>query len=153
MIIAKAVIPNQYWILRKDDRKIGNIEADPSGGFQVKILDRVEKFKTIATLKKRTAIDFEPSQRRRTTVCESLVHGYPTTSRPYNAIYDVKHRVPLWTKEPRSKSWYTAGWYRIKQGRSWTVEQCPKLITIERYPYQGPFYTQEEAERNGTAHQ
>ena len=36
MIVEKPVIPNQYWILKQDDRKIGNIEAGPDG-FQVRI--------------------------------------------------------------------------------------------------------------------
>ena len=53
--------------------------------------------------------------------------------------------MPLWTHEPRSKSWYAAGWYQVKQGRSWTTEFCPKLITLQRYPYRGPFYTEEQA--------
>ena len=147
MIVAKTVIPNQYWILRQDDQKIGNIEADPSGGFQVKIRDQVEKFKTIHTIKKKVDISFEPQYRKSTTRTDNSVHGFPTTHKPYNAVYDVKHHVPLWTREPRSKSWYAAGWYKVKQGRNWTVVNCPKLIAIQRYRYQGPYMTQEEAER------
>ena len=153
MIVAKAVIPNQYWILRKDDRKVGNIEADPSGGFQVRINNQVEKYKTIRILKQRVPIDFEPVTKPRARVSGNEVNGYHTTSKPYNAIYDVKHQVPLWTREERSKSWYAAGWYRVKQGRTWTVEECPKLIMLERYQYQGPFLTEAEARANEPTHQ
>ena len=153
MIVAKAVIPNQYWILRKDDRKVGNIEADPSGGFQVRIYNQVERYKTIRTLKQRVNIDFEPVAKSRPKVLGNEVNGYHTTSKPYNAIYDVKHQVPLWTREERSKSWYAAGWYRVKQGRTWTVEECPKLIMLERYEYQGPFLTEAEARANEPTHQ
>jgi hypothetical protein len=153
MIVAKAVIPNQYWILKQDDRKVGNIEADPSGGFQVKINNQVERFKTIRTIKQRVAIDFEPVVKPRTRVTGNEVNGYPTTSKPYNAIYDVRHQVPLWTREERSKSWYAAGWYRVKQGRHWTIEECPKLIMLERYEYQGPFHTEAEARAHEPAHQ
>lgn len=147
MIIAKPVIPNQYWILRDNDRKIGNIEADPSGGFQVKINNRVEKFKTITTIKKKVDINFEPLQKKKQEPISNSVNGYHTTHRPYNAIYDVKHQVPLWTREPRSRSWYAAGWYRVQQGRNWIVIECPKLIMLERYDYQGPFHTQQAAEQ------
>ena len=38
MILAKPVVENQYWILKKDDRKIGQVEA-VKDGFDVKILD------------------------------------------------------------------------------------------------------------------
>jgi hypothetical protein len=74
-----------------------------------------------------------------------LANAYPTREQAYNAIYDVKHQVPLWTREPRSKSWYAAGWYQVRQGRSWQVEFCPKLITLQRYAYRGPYYTEEQA--------
>lgn len=144
MIVAKAVIPNQYWILKDNDRKVGNIEAD-ADGFQVKINDKIQKYKTIRTIKQSIHIDFEPMVYNRAKAVTNEVNGYPTTGRPYNAIFDVKHQVPLWTREPRSKSWYTAGWYKVKQGRNWSVVECPKLITLERYPYKGPFVTEAEA--------
>lgn len=153
MIVAKPVIPNQYWILRQDDQKIGNIEAGPDG-FQVKIQGRVENFKTIHTIKKTVPIEFESASRPRSQMPnEKTAYGYPTTGRSYNAIYDVKHQVPLWTKESRSKSWYAAGWFRILQGRRWNSVLCPKLIMLERYQYQGPFHTKEEAETHEPAHQ
>jgi hypothetical protein len=144
MIIAKAVIPNQYWILKQDDRKVGNIEAGPDG-FQVRINNEVQKYKTINTIKQRVHIDFENVARVQAAAPTNEVNGYPTSDTPYNAIYDVKHQVPLWTREPRSKSWFTAGWYRVHNGRTWSVVQCPKLIMLERYTYKGPFRTKEEA--------
>jgi hypothetical protein len=63
----------------------------------------------------------------------------------YNPIWDVQHKLPLYTKNKKSRSWYAAGWYQVKQRRTWTIEQSPKLITLQRYQYQGPFYTKEEA--------
>ena len=153
MIVAKPVIPNQYWILRQDDQKIGNIEAGPDG-FQVKIRGHVEKYKTIHTIKKNVAIEFESAAVPRTHKgTDKMAYGYPTTSRPHNSIYDVKHQVPLWTKESRSKSWYAAGWFRVLQGRRWTSVLCPKLIMLERYRYQGPFHTKEEVETHEPTHQ
>jgi hypothetical protein len=73
------------------------------------------------------------------------VQGYPSGSRVYNPIWDVQHKLPLYTKNKKSRSWYAAGWYQVKQRRTWTIEQSPKLITLQRYQYQGPFYTKEEA--------
>lgn len=145
MLLAKAVIPNQYWILREDDRKVGNIEVVP-GGVQVKINNQIEHFKNIRTLKQRVKIDWEPAPKARPHDPGNMVYGYPTTSQPYNGIFNVKFQAPLWTKEPRSKSWFAAGWYRIRQGRSWSIVQCPKLIALERYTYQGPFRTEAEAQ-------
>lgn len=144
MIVAKAVIPNQFWILKENNEKVGNIEAGPDG-YQVKIHNEIKQFKTIRTIKQRENIDFEPAITKKPAVVTNQVHGYPTPSFPHNAIFDVKHQIPLWTKEIRSKSWYAAGWFRIKLNRNWSVVQCPKLITLQRYPYEGPFMTEEEA--------
>jgi len=146
MLLAKTVIPNRYWILRDADRKVGNIEAGPDG-FQVKINNEVQTFKSMHTIRKKVAIDFEVVENLHRPTIKNQVHGYPTKTQPYNAIYDIKHQVPLWTKELRSKSWYAAGWYRVKQGRSWVVVFCPKLIALERYPYQGPFHDQAQTEQ------
>jgi hypothetical protein len=144
MIVAKPVIPNQFWILKDGDHKVGNIEIAP-GGFSVKIGDHVQSYKSINTIKQKVKINFETVDRPVKEKDVDKAHGFPTDGHAHNAIYDVKHQVPLWTREPRSKSWYSAGWYRVKQGRKWTVEFCPKLITLQRYPYQGPFYTEEQA--------
>lgn len=144
MIIAKPVIPNQFWILKDGDTKVGNIEASPKG-FDVKINNQVQSFKSIGNIKQKVAISFEPTVKKPKIANANSVHGFPTSGKPFNAIFDVKHQVPLWTKEPRSKSWYAAGWYCVKHGRNWTIELCPKLITLQRYPYAGPFYTEEEA--------
>ena len=144
MIIAKAVVPNQYWILKENDRKIGNIEAGPEG-FSVKIKNQITCFKTLSMVKQRAGIDFEPAAKRSKPE-PNQVHGYPTVQHPYNPIFDVKRQLPLWTQEEKSKSWFAAGWYRVKTGRSWEIVQCPKLITLQRYPYAGPFYTKEEAD-------
>jgi hypothetical protein len=145
MIVSKTVIPNQFWILKQNDRKVGNIEAG-ADGFSVRIGSQVSSYKNINTIKQKIAIAFEPIARNaQHSKVENTVHGFPTSDTAYNAIYDVKHQVPLWTREPRSKSWYAAGWYCVKQGRTWTIELCPKLITLQRYPYRGPFYTEEQA--------
>ena len=145
MIVAKPVVPNQFWILKQNDRKVGNIEASAEG-FSVKIGDQVNSYKTINTIKQKIAIAFEPVVKKLGSVTiGNTVHGFPTDGIAHNAIYDVKHQVPLWTREPKSKSWYAAGWYLVKQGRSWTTELCPKLITLQRYPYQGPYHTEEQA--------
>lgn len=144
MIVAKTIIPNQFWILKDGDHKIGNIEITP-GGFSVKIGDHVQSYKSISTIKQKAMINFEHVAQQGDTKELDKAHGFPTDGPAYNAIYNVKHQVPLWTKEPKSKSWYAAGWYQVKQGRNWTIELCPKLITLQRYPYQGPYYTEAQA--------
>jgi len=97
MIIAKPVIPNQFWILKDGENKVGNIEAGPNG-FAVKIGNQIQSYKTISTIKQKVAISFE-SINSTVVSTDKTVHGYPTDGETHNAIFDVKHQVPLWTKE------------------------------------------------------
>ena len=142
MLVAKTVADKQFWILQKDNRKVGNIEAW-DGGFQVRIDNQVKQFKTIKLAAREENIVFE-SETKSSKPSTSDVHGFPVVSKCYNPVWDVAHRLPLYTKTRKSKSWFAAGWYSIKRGRNWKIVQDPKLIALQRYPYQGPFRTKQE---------
>ncbi len=138
MITAKPVINDQYWILRKDDVKVGNIEAEP-GGYSLVINNRGKKFKTLNAIKEEVPINFEVIRTSEQPVDENQVYNYPTSEYPYNAMFDVKHGIPIWTDSEKSKSWFAAGWYLVKTHKKWKPQFCPKLIMLQRYPYHGPF--------------
>jgi len=143
MIQALPVVANRFWILKKDDRKIGQVEAEDDG-VVVRIQDQVVRYKTIKMAGRAANIEFEKANR---PVKQSVnhVHGYQVSGRVYNPLWDVKHRLPLFTRDSKSKSWYAAGWYTVKQHKNWKAVQNPKLISLQRYPYQGPFHTEGEA--------
>ena len=144
-LIAKPVIDKQFWILQDGNQKVGNIEAC-AGGYQVKINNQVAQFKTIRMAAQRVNIQFETKNKPVTTkINQNLVHGFPASGRIHNPVWDVKMKLPIYTKTKKSKSWFAAGWYQIKKGRTWTVAQDPKLIVLQRYPYAGPFSNEEQA--------
>ena len=144
-LIAKPVIDRKYWILQENNQKVGNVEAC-DGGYQVRINNQVAQFKTIRMVEQRVHVQFEPGVKIVKSRPETnLVHGYPVAGRIYNPMWDVPKKLPVYTKTNKSKSWFAAGWYRVKKGRNWTVVQGPKLILLQRYPYSGPFYTKETA--------
>jgi hypothetical protein len=143
MIVAKPVVKDQYWILKENNQKVGEI-ASANGELVVKFKDPT-RFKTFK-MNGRVApgIEFEPPVERSDSE-KNFVHGYEVKGLVFNPVWDVKQRLPLFTREDKSKSWYAAGWYLVKQHRNWKAVQHPKLITLQRYPYQGPFFTKEEA--------
>lgn len=143
MILAKPVIADRYWILKQDNHKVGEIEAGDDG-YTVKIQNTVKRYTTIKMLDREANIKFEPAATT-SVPADNQAYGYNTGTRVFNVLWDVKHRLPLFTKEDNSKSWFAAGWYRVKQHRNWKTVQNPKLITLQRYAYQGPFHTKEEA--------
>jgi hypothetical protein len=143
MIEAKPIIDNRYWILKKDDRKVGTVEADDQG-FRVRIDDHTQRFQTIPMVRRNTDIDFQPAFRI-TPQPRDQAYGYDTGCRVHNAMWDVRRRIPLFTKTSKSKSWYAAGWYQVKQHRRWCTIRNPKLIILDRYQFQGPFHSKEQA--------
>jgi hypothetical protein len=144
MLVAKPVIDKQFWILQDGQQKVGNIEAC-AGGYQVKINNQIAQFKTIRMAARQVNIEFEqPTRRKPTKSATAEVHGYPAAGKVNNPMWDLKLRAPIYTRNNKSKSWYAAGWYRIKKGRHWTAVQDPKLIVLQRYPYQGPYHSEQE---------
>lgn len=141
MIIAKPVIENQYWILNNETGKIGQIESDKNG-FIVKIGNQAQKYNNIKTIQMRTDIQFTTPTSNTHTVPQE-VQGFPTDGPAYNSMYDIHSRIPLFTKLKKSKSWYAAGYYKIKHDNKWKTVFCPKLILLRRYEYIGPEKTKD----------
>ena len=142
VITAKPVVANRYWILRRDDRKVGTVERDNTGFFMR--VDGVSRhFRTLPLLRRSADIEFQPAIRT-TQPPKDSVHGYDTGCRVHNGMWDVKRRLPLFTKINRSKSWYAAGWYAIQQHRRWQVVRNPKLILLDRYKFRGPYMKPEQ---------
>lgn len=137
MILAKPVIANKYWILKENDRKVGEVEAH-NGAFIVKINNDETEFKTIKTLKNRTNIHFEETPKKEKAKKAHEVNGFPTSGVPHNAVYNVQKRLPMYTKTKKSKSWFAAGYYQIEINGRWETHFCPKLIMLQRYPSRGP---------------
>ena len=70
------------------------------------------------------------------------IHGFSTSTKPHNVVYNVQKKLPLFTKSKKSKSLYCAGYYIIKFDKGWVRSFCPKLVTLETYDYKGPFKTE-----------
>lgn len=143
MIKAKPVVANRYWILRKDNQKVGIVEATDDG-YVVKIQNHTQQFKTLPMMRESADIEFVPPVPL-SRPNSHRVHGYDTGCRAHNAMWNLRYKLPLFTKTAKSKSWYAAGWYAVRQNRSWRLEHNPKLIVLERYEFHGPFNTEDQA--------
>ena len=104
----------------------------------------IKKFPNIKLLSKKYNIDFvkaEKTKHEPGTVYE--IYGYPTPHRPHNVLFDVQKHLPIFTKTAKSKSFFCAGYYIVKYSSTWVRAYCPKMITLNRYEYQGPFKSAE----------
>jgi len=142
MAKAKNVVKNKYWIVEDNGRKIATIQAAEDGVVLVQDNHRL-KYPSLKVLGTAHNIRFVPGQRKQTRSVDS-VYDYPTKSTPYNAVYDLRLKLPLYTSTKKSKSYKCAGYYLIQLGNNWISEFCPKKIVLSRNTYLGPFKTEKD---------
>ena len=143
---ATPVVKDKFWIVEEDGQQVGTILAIEEGGFAYVHDDTRERYPTIKLLKNKLNITFEKHRPKKPDVEKDEVYGWPCSTKPHNRLYDVSRKLPIYTKNSKSKSYYCAGYYMVKFNNAWTKEYCPKLITLQRYEFAGPYHTKEQVE-------
>lgn len=138
-LVAKPVVKNKYWIVEDDGQQIATIQAVEDGGFVYVHDDQRERYPSVKVLSKQHNIKFTTSTKKAKAPADNQVYGFPIAGKSFNEVYDVKRRLPIYTKTEKSKSQYCAGYYLIQLNDAWTTAFCPKSISVNRYPYLGPF--------------
>ena len=143
--IAKTVVKNKFWIVEEGGIKTATIQAIDEGGVVYVHNNQRELFPSIKLLSKKYNIEFVKQEKTIKEKGDSYdVYGYPSKHRPYNQVLDVQRRLPIFTKTAKSKSFFCAGYFIVRFTGNWVRACCPKLITLNRYEFQGPYRTQEE---------
>ena len=149
---AKTLIKDKFWIIEENGQKVGTLQKQDNNGWI--FLSRKEKreiFHTRESLREKFGIDITniPEKEIKEEISEEdlLVHGYPVPQQPYNPMFDVQKQLPIYSKTLKSKSLFCAGYYIICFEKGWRKAYCPKLITLQRYPYKGPMKTKLEMQQ------
>ena len=143
---AKVLVPNKFWILENDGEKFATLSKDKKGysllckGQKIEVHDLTEIKERFGITINESAIKKEKLSKDTTTD----IYGFPVNGRAYEPLWNVQKRLPIYAKSSKSKSLYCAGYYVIKFRKGWVKSFCPKLITLERYPFKGPFKTEIE---------
>ena len=111
-LLAKPVVKNKCWIVEEDGRKVASILSSPFGITLVKNGNR-ERFSSFKKLKDRYNILVDKTKKQKTTQPLNQIYGYPCSNQSYNILWDVKHRLPIFTKNKKSKSFFCAGYYVV----------------------------------------
>lgn len=146
-IISKVLIPNKEWIIETEEGKIGSI-AKNKKGYSFLQKGRSISFKDAKEVKTKFGFNpFDHDMFVKSNLESSVytIYDYPCSSRPHGPIFNIRKKLPLFAKSSKSKSQYCAGYYLIKFRKGWVKSFCPKLITLERYPYYGPFKNEDES--------
>jgi hypothetical protein len=144
---ATPVVKNKFWIVERDGEKVATIQLVEDGTAVWVDNQYREKYATIKMLKDKHNVDFVKQSRAKKVSTGHNVHGYPADCVPHNPLYDVSKKLPIYTQDNKSKSFYCAGYYLVRLNHHWSKTYCPKLITLQRYEFSGPFKTTEEQQQ------
>ena len=142
-IHATPIIPEKFWIVEQAGVKLATLRKNEENRFVMSNVEGVKIYDTAQSLTKEFGKDFFVAKivKEADSAKDNEVQGYPTSCKPHNGMYDIRRKLPLFTKSDDSKSLYCAGYYVIKFEKGWVKSFCPKLITLQRYEYKGPFKT------------
>ena len=140
----KEVLKEKFWIVQDEEMKIGTLSLADD-----RYLFNSARGTQFFSSKKDLNQNFDSNLtwgklEIKEKHVEKTVYGFPTSCVPQNTMYDIKQKLPLFTKSIKSKSLYCAGYYTIKFEKGWVKSFCPKLMTLERYGFKGPFKTEFE---------
>lgn len=143
---AKVLVPNKEWIIQENNSKIGSVSKAKRGYVFIKN-GKSLFFKNLEEINSKFGVNINENNVHKFIPSESKdfkIYDFPCSSKPYEPVYNIKKRLPLFAKSSKSKSQYCAGYYVIKFRKGWVKSFCPKLITLERYPFFGPYKTEME---------
>jgi hypothetical protein len=152
MINAKTLVKDRFWIIEKNGQKLGTLQKEDSNGW-IFLGRQQEKevFHTQDSLYEKFGQGIFANDIQ---VPENPVElprmgssWFPVNQQPYNPVFDVQKQLPMYTKTPKSKSQFCAGYYIICFEKGWRKAYCPKVITLQRYPYQGPIKSKIEMQQ------
>jgi len=141
-ITAKSILKDKFWILEEGNERVGTLSKDEERYFYQKG-PNTEVFDTEKQMKKYlgkitwTSKEVEDAKEEK----ELEIYGFPTSAPAATSLYDIKRKLPLFTKSKKSNSLYCAGHYIIKFEKGWVKSFSPKLMTLETYEFEGPFKT------------
>lgn len=146
MVILKEITENSWLVLTDEEKeKIGLLSSTPNGNFTLLSKEGRLQFEN----KSKVLDFFEENVFDRVVISEGgeeqeyFVGGYPIDYQlPVEA--DIKSELPLFKKTKTSKVHHCAGYYCLKFPKGWIHSFCPKLSTVEKYEYAGPFKTKTE---------
>jgi hypothetical protein len=143
---AKPIIEDKFWIVERGGEKFATLRKNEDNRFILSNEMGFKVFDNRESLTKQYGKDFFVAKivKEASGAEVNEVHGYSTSTAPHNPLYDVQKKLPLFTKSEDSKSHYCAGYYVIRFDKGWVKSFCPKLITLQRYEFKGPFKTELE---------
>ena len=114
---AKVLIPNKAWILEEHGSKLGTLNKQEKGyaffnkGKKIELKDiSAVKSKFGEELFKESLNNIKSNLKNNDI---NSIYDFPCSCRPFNSVYNIKKKLPIYSKNSKSKSLYCAGYYTV----------------------------------------
>ena len=141
-------ISDVAWLVRENTGKLGILNQDETQNYVYLSNDKmvsfddknevVEHFGNIDLFNNFVTDDKEEEY-------TLYINGFAATYKdPITLDIDYENGLPMYTKIEGSDIYYVAGFYCVNYKKRWKIVDNPKLSTILKYEYVGPFKTARE---------
>jgi hypothetical protein len=142
MYTANEVIKDKYWIVNTKHGKVGTLRRVNDNSYEFfnqkanthEILTNLEDLFTLQTK--------DSGDNKAQSYVTRFTAKFPCNF-PNPIEYEHDGPLPLYKKTANGKSVFAAGYYII-QFKNWLPSYCPKLDTLQKYEYRGPYPTEWE---------
>ena len=148
-MLATPVVKGKFWIIKDDaGEQVGTIQNTTDGTKNVVLVQdkKRTRYPSIKALAEKANISIVTAKQESVArlLNPDTVYGYPVDSEYFNQMYNVQKGLPVYTKTEDSKSFFCAGYYIVNFNGNWVKQYCPKLLTLDRNKFRGPFYSEDE---------
>ena len=128
---ASEVVKDNFWIVERKGTKVGTLRNTATG-----YVFYENTSGTVTTLDNLDNFVLEHKTTKKTINTSS--NGYPTN---IGTVYNeqLQDTVPVYTKTATSTQHFAAGYWGILFPHGWRPSFCPRLKTLQGYPYIGPY--------------
>lgn len=132
------VIADKLWITyNKEGSKTGTITQSNSVFSWFKTNGDRHDIQSITDM-------FDVEEKQEELCHTQFVFGYPAID-ANTFKHQEKDNLPCFTKTETSKTYYAAGYYVVFfPNTGWTGSFCPKISTLRKYKFVGPFKTNDD---------
>lgn len=133
---AKVVIADKFWIVEERGSKVGTLKSTENGYiFYNNHNDKETVYRDLQS--------FIIEEKKSKTFINDTVYGYPANTEQAHDI-DIQDNVPMFKKTATSSVYVAAGYYCLLFPMGWRPSFCPRVDTLRKYTYAGPFKTEED---------
>ena len=97
---AKPIIPEKFWIVEQSGEKIATLRKNEDNRFVLSNATGMKIYETKESLTKQFGKNFFIAKiiKEADDAHSCEVHGYATSTEPHNAMFDIRRKLPLFTK-------------------------------------------------------